>query len=258
MLTRKHPLLRGLTRSGLVVSTLVLLHCAAIDVPDSSMRLPSEFRRILIIGAGGFGREVLQWASAAWPSDAKRIAGFLSADSDRLDGHETPLAIIGDPETFELEPGDACLLAIGIPGVRRQVAESLLARGAEFLSLIHPTAIVAPTAEIGAGSILCPYAIVSDCCRLGRFVLMNYHSSLGHDAAAGDFAVLSPYATLGGGARMDMDAFLGLHASIGPGKHLGPRSKVTANSAVLCDAPADTLVYGVPGRVALNLSRWST
>jgi sugar O-acyltransferase (sialic acid O-acetyltransferase NeuD family) len=219
------------------------------------MRSPADFRRILIIGAGGFGREVLYWATAAWPSDAKRIAGFLSADSGRLNGHATPLAIIGDPETFELEPGDACLLAIGIPGVRRQVAESLLARGAEFLSLIHPTAIVAPTAEIGAGSIICPYAIVSDSCRLGRFVIMNYHSSLGHDATAGDYAVLSPYATLGGGARIDCDAFLGLHASVGPGRHLGPRSKVAANSAALCDAPTDTLVYGVPGRITLNLSR---
>lgn len=253
MLTRKHPLLRGLTRSGLVVSTLVLLHCAAIDVPDSSMRLPSEFRRILIIGAGGFGREVLQWASAAWPSDAKRIAGFLSADSDRLNGHATPLAIIGDPETFELEPGDACLLAIGTPGVRRQVAESLLARGAEFLSLIHPTAIVAPTAEIGAGSIICPYAIVSDSCQLGRFVLMNYHSSLGHDAAAGDFAVLSPYATLGGGASIAEEVFLGLHASVGPGRTVGAKSKVSANSCILANASADSMIYGVPGRILAHV-----
>ena len=213
------------------------------------MRSPADFRRILIIGAGGFGREVVHLATAAWPSDARRIAGFLSADSGRLHGHTTHLAIIGDPETFEFEPGDACLLAIGIPGVRRQVAESLLARGAEFLSLIHPTAIVAPTAQIGEGSIICPYAIVSDSCRLGRFVLMNYHSSLGHDASADDFAVLSPYATLGGHATVETDVFLGLHASIGPGRTVGPRSKVSGNACLLADAPADSLIFGVPGRV---------
>lgn len=213
------------------------------------MRSPADFRRILIIGAGGFGREVVLWATAAWPSDAKRIAGFLSSDTCRLDGHESGLAIIGDPETFELEPGDACLLAIGIPGVRRQVAESLLARGAEFLSLIHPTAIVARSATIGTGSIICPYAIVSDSCRLGQFVLMNYHSSIGHDAAAGDFAVLSPYATLGGAAHIDSDVFMGLHASVGPTRRVGARSKVAANSTALADVQADSLVYGVPGRV---------
>jgi sugar O-acyltransferase (sialic acid O-acetyltransferase NeuD family) len=212
------------------------------------MRSPADFRRILIIGAGGFGREVLHWATAAWPSDAKRIAGFLSADSGRLHGHSTHLAIVGDPETFEFEPGDACLLAIGIPGVRRQVAESLLARGAEFLTLIHPTAIVAPTATIGSGSIICPYAIVSDSCRLGRFVIVNYHASLGHDSGAEDFSVLSPYASLGGNACLGTDAFLGMHAAVGPGKSLGARTKVSANSCALTNSLPDSIIFGVPGR----------
>lgn len=206
--------------------------------------------RILIVGAGGFGREVLLWARDAWPAHAPKIAGFLSADAGRLNGHAPSLPVVADPAAFEPEPGDALLLAIGIPEVRRRVAEDLLARGAEFLTLVHPTAIVAPTAAIGPGSIVCPHAIVSDAARLGRFALLNYHSSLGHDAAAGDFAVLSPYATLGGGASIGDDVFLGLHASVGPGKRIGVRSKVSANSAALSDAPADSLVHGVPGQVS--------
>lgn len=112
---------------------------------------------------------------------------------------------------------------------------------------------MATTAAVGLGSILCPYAIVSDAVHLGRFTLMNYHSSLGHDAKTGDFAVLSPYAALGGAAETEADCFLGLHASVAPGKRLGSRTKVSANSAVLSDTPADSLVYGVPGRVTPNL-----
>jgi acyl-[acyl carrier protein]--UDP-N-acetylglucosamine O-acyltransferase len=130
------------------------------------------------------------------------------------------------------------------------VAEQLEARGARFLTLIHPTAIVADTAQIGTGTIICPYAIVSDAVRLGRFVLVNYHASLGHDASAGDFTVLSPYATLGGNASVAEDVFLGLHASVGPGKRLGARSKISANSCLLSTAAADSLVFGVPGRSA--------
>jgi sugar O-acyltransferase (sialic acid O-acetyltransferase NeuD family) len=210
--------------------------------------------RILIVGAGGFGREVLHWARAAWPEHAATISGFLSADPDRLSAHDCPLPIIADPATFEPRPGDGLLLAIGIPGVRRAVAESLIDRGAEFLTLIHPTAIIAPTASIGQGAIVCPHAIVSDAARLGRFALLNYHASLAHDASAGDFAVLSPYATLAGGATVSDDTFLGLHASIGPGVSIGPRSKVAANSCALSDAPADTLVHGVPGRITPLLS----
>lgn len=223
---------------------------AARLIPSRPNALPADVRRILIVGAGGFGREVLQWARDAWPEDCDRIGGFLSADADILKGSECGVSIVGFPDGHSPAPGEKLLLAIGVPYVRRQVAESLLARGAEFVTLVHPTAIVSPSARIGEGSILCPYSIVSDSAHLGRFVAMNYHTSLGHDASAGDFAVLSPYATLGGHAHIEDDVFLGLHASIGPGKTVGARSKVSANSCVLSSTPADSLVYGVPGRVA--------
>lgn len=209
---------------------------------------PQDVSRILIVGAGGFGREALHWARDAWPHRAALVAGFLSENAAILAGHDCPLPVVSDPATFDPQPGDALVMAIGIPGVRRRVAEDLLARGAEFLTLVHPTAIVAPTATIGTGSVICPGAIVSDSARLGRFGLVNYHASLAHDAAAGDFAVLSPYATLAGGARIAEDVFLGLHASVGPSVSIGPRSKVAANSCALADVPADSLVLGVPGR----------
>jgi len=210
---------------------------------------PDACERIIIVGAGGFGREVLQWARHAWPEHAGKIVGFLSEDPHALDGHAATLPILGSPADFEPRPGDGLVLAIGIRGVRRQVAEQLAARGARFLTLIHSTAIVADTAVIGVGTVICPYAVVSDAVRLGRFVLVNYHASLGHDASAGDFAVLSPYATLGGGACVANDVFLGLHASVGPAKRVGAGSVVSSNSVALVDVPEGCLVYGVPGRV---------
>ena len=210
--------------------------------------------RIIIVGAGGFGREVFQWARDAWPDHVSHIAGFLSSASHGSPSGKGPLPVLGDPLNFEPLPGDRFLLAIGIPETRRRVAEALEKRGAEFLSLIHPTAIVAATASIGAGSILCPYAIVSDSAGVGRHVLLNYHSSLGHDASAGDFAVLSPYAALGGNAHVEEDVFLGMHASVGPGKRVGARSKVSANSCALSNAPADSIVFGVPGKISKRIS----
>lgn len=210
--------------------------------------LPADPSRILIVGAGGFGREVFHWARAAWLGRDSLVAGFLSADPDILEGHDCKAKVLADPEQYDPRPGDALLLAIGIPDTRRRVAEALTARGAEFITLIHPTAIVSPTAIIGPGTIVCPGAIVSDAARLGRCVLVNYHASLAHDSSAGDFAVLSPYAALAGGAHVGEDAFLGIHATVGPGVSIGPRSKVAANSCALHDAPPDTLIHGVPGR----------
>jgi len=210
--------------------------------------------RILVVGAGGFGREVVQWVRDAWPAYGARLAGFLSADHQTAVSGGCPLPVIADPLEFEPRPDDGLLLAIGIPETRRRVAESLEGRGGVFLTLIHPAAIVASTASIGCGSILCPYSIVSDAARVGRHVLLNYHSSLGHDASAGDFAVLSPYAALGGNAHIDEDVFLGMHASVGPGKRVGARSKVSANSFALANAPPDSIIFGVPGRISRRVS----
>jgi sugar O-acyltransferase (sialic acid O-acetyltransferase NeuD family) len=218
--------------------------------PGIVFRPPSDCRRLVIVGAGGFGREVLQWARDAWPEHAERIAGFLSDDPGRLDGFSTGLEILGPVASYEPRPGDYLLLGIGVAYSRRVVAERLSGRGAEFATLVHPRAVVARSARLGQGSIVCPGAIISDSARLGACVLVNYHASLGHDSSAGDFAVLSPYATLGGGARIGDDVFLGLHASVGPGRSVGSRSKVSANSCLLSNAPSDSLVYGVPGRIS--------
>lgn len=215
--------------------------------------LPDACTRLLIVGAGGFGREALQWAFEAWPDLPMRSIGFLSDDPRRLDGFRTAASIVGPVKDHRPERGDYYVLGIGVAYVRRAIAESLRDRGAEFVTLVHPRAVVAANAEVGAGSIVCPGAILSDASRLGSCVLVNYHASLGHDASAGDYCVLSPYATLGGNATVAADVFLGLHASVGPGRHVGARSKVSANSCVLSDTPADSIVFGVPGRVSTRI-----
>ena len=222
--------------------------------PAGRFALPADCQRIVIVGAGGFGREVLQWAREAWPDHASLVGGFLSDDPGRLTGFLTDVGILSAVRDYRPAAGDYLLLAIGVPYARRQVAESLLAKQARFLTLVHPRALVAPTALIGEGSIVCPFAIVSDAAVLGSFVLANYNASLGHDSAAGEYAVLSPYATLGGGARIDDEVFLGLHASVGPGISIGARSKVSANSCALASAPSDSLVFGVPGRILQRIS----
>ncbi len=223
--------------------------------PSTARRfdLPSDCRRIVIVGAGGFGREVLQWAREAWPDQAALISGFLSDDPRRLDGFSTGVQILSAVADYLPAAGDYLILGIGVPYSRCRVAEQLAACTGRFLTLVHPHAIVAATAEIGEGSIICPFAVISDSARLGRCVLVNYHASLGHDSAAGDYAVLSPYASLGGGASIKEEVFLGLHASVGPGVTVGQKSKVSANSCALAATPPHSLVYGVPGRVVKHI-----
>ena len=193
---------------------------------------------------------MLHWARDAWLSHASRIAGFLSDDPARLDDFDVGVPIVASPVDYVPRPGDRLILAIGIQHVRRAVATALEARGATFLTLVHPSATVAPTAHIGTGAVVCPRTIVSCSARLGRFVLVNYLASLAHDSVAGDFSVLSPYAALGGNSSIGDDAFLGIHATVAPNRRVGSGGKVSAGSAVLADVPPESLAYGVPARVA--------
>jgi hypothetical protein len=136
------------------------------------------------------------------------------------------------------------------------VAEGLEPRCRRFATLLHPTAIVADSAELGSRMIICPDAIVSEAVKLSRFVLLNYLSSLGLNASAGDFAVLvmAPYATLGGQAGVEANVFRRLHASVGPGRTSALDSITEPGSCGLYNTGPGSNVYGVPGRSAPRVS----
>lgn len=203
---------------------------------------------IIIIGAGGFGREVYNWAKESFPSKKFRIKGFLSNNANDLDDFDFNVGILGDENTYKIKKQDRFLIAIGNIDIKKKVVAKLKKKGAQFLTLIHPTAIVSKTAKIGQGVIICPFAIVSDHVIVEDFVLLNFYSSCGHDAKVGKYCVLSPYATLNGFAVLEDEVFLGTHSTVTPKTKIGYRSKISANSVAMHNIPAYSFVFGVPGK----------
>jgi len=203
---------------------------------------------IIIVGAGGFGREVYLWAKDSFSKDQYRIKGFLDDNPRILNNYNMDIGIIGDLDGYEIKKQDRFVFAIGDIDVKKHLVTKLKEKGAKFLTLIHPTAIVANTAKIGQGVIICPFVTVSDYVQLGDFVMMNIYSSCGHDAKVGDYCILSPYATLNGFVILEDEVFLGTHSTIIPYKKIGYKSKISANSVVMRDVPANKMVFGVPGK----------
>jgi sugar O-acyltransferase (sialic acid O-acetyltransferase NeuD family) len=203
---------------------------------------------IIIIGAGGFGREVYLWAKDLFSKDQYRIKGFLDDDPRILDNYDMDIDIIGNLDNYEIKNRDRFLFAIGDIDVKKHLVTKLKGKGAKFLTLVHPTAIVVDTAKIGEGAIICPFCLVSDNVRLDDFVMMNAYSSCGHDARIGKYCILSSYTAIAGFAVLEDEVFLGLHAAIIPGKRVGCKSKVSANSVVMRDVPSNKIVFGVPGK----------
>ena len=203
---------------------------------------------IIIVGAGGFGREVYLWAKDSFFKDQYRIKGFLDDNPRILNNYNMDIGIIGDLDGYEIKKQDRFVFAIGDIDVKKHLVTKLKEKGAKFLTLIHPTAIVANTAKIGQGVIICPFVTVSDYVQLGDFVMMNIYSSCGHDAKVGDYCILSPYATLNGFVILEDEVFLGTHSTIIPYKKIGYKSKISANSVVMRDVPPNKIVFGVPGK----------
>jgi sugar O-acyltransferase (sialic acid O-acetyltransferase NeuD family) len=204
---------------------------------------------LYIIGAGGFGREALAWANAI-PASARnwKIAGFLDANPGALDHYACGAEILGDPESYEPQSGDCFICAIGNPTVRLKVTAGLEARGAEFISIIHPKALVGPRVVIGPGTIICPGAILSCDIRVGRHVIINLNSSIGHDAIIEDGCTLSCQVDVTGGAILERGVFAGSHAAILPGIRVGAGAVIGAGSVVVRNVDSGTTVIGVPAR----------
>ena len=128
-----------------------------------------NIRELIIIGAGGFGREVFEWARASEQSQSLwRIKGFLD-DAEPSSLRVRPIApLLGRVVDHTPKAEELYVCAIGTPELRRRFQQQLTCAGAEFTTIIHPSAIVCSSAKIGNGSIICPYAIVSADAEIGE------------------------------------------------------------------------------------------
>jgi len=203
---------------------------------------------IIILGAGGLGRELYLWAKDYFPKDQYKIKGFLDDNPKALNNYNVEVRVIGSINNYEVKENDRFIIGTGNVEIKKKIVEKLKARSARFLTSIHPTAIVANTAKIGQGVIICPFVAVGDHAQLDDFVILNIYSSCGHDSKIGKYCILSPYAAVTGFSILEDEVFLGTHSTVIPGKKVGYRSKVSANSVVMRDVPSNKIVFGVPGK----------
>lgn len=166
-------------------------------------------RKLVIVGAGGLGREVGSWAlDAAGRGADWEPVGYLDDNAGALTGRSMPLPVLGGILGFAWEEGMVVVVAIGLPGVRRRISEDLARRGCRFGRLVHPTAVVARGAMLGDGVILAPYAVASADARIGDGVVANMHSVVQHEAEIGAWSQLNSHADVGGGALLGSEVLV--------------------------------------------------
>jgi sugar O-acyltransferase (sialic acid O-acetyltransferase NeuD family) len=213
-------------------------------------------KRLIIIGAGGFGRELLLWTA---PLDGRdwKIGGFLDQKDSALHDMDVEYPILGSPDTYVPRPQDVFACGLGLPEVKRTVISALESRGARFVTIIHPTAIVGATSHIGEGSILCPYSVVTANVTLGRFVTLNLSATVGHDSTIGDWTTLSCHTDVSGRCVIGAGVFFGSHAAVLPSRRVADDAVLGAGSVITRHVESGATVCGVPAKVLIQRKKVS-
>lgn len=211
--------------------------------------------QIVVIGAGGFGRETLDVVEALIEAGADyHVAGVVDAGPREVDLER--LAARGirycgtDEQWLSSAPrATRFIVAIGDPAVRERVADRLRAAGLLPLTVIHPRAVIGSMASIGDGVVVCAGAQVSTNVVLGDHVHLNPGCIIGHDSELASFVSVNPGAIVSGNVMVQPGALLGAGSTVLQGLTVGRDATVGAAACVTKDVVAGTTVVGVPARV---------
>lgn len=207
-------------------------------------------KHLVIIGAGGFGREVHNMAPfCRGYGDEFEIKGFINDIPDALDGFEGYAPIIGTIKDYVPQPDDVFICAIGDIAGRKKCVNLLLDRGAEFITLVHKTAGRDRNTEIGKGCILGVRVGISCDCRVGDFTILQDECLVGHDSVIGDFCQLHPRVFIAGKVSIEDEVHVGPYALVHPGKKVGAGVTVGAGSFVIRNVKSGCTVYGNPAKL---------
>lgn len=207
-------------------------------------------KQLIIVGAGGLGREVLQYAREALAGQYE-IKGFLDDNPHELEhrGYDLGVGILGSTQDYFPTEDEYFLVAVGKTDTRHMLVERLTSRGAQFATMVHPKAYVAPSARLAEGCIISPFATVATFTRIESHVVLGFYAHVGHDSQVGSYGVLSPYAAINGGVVLEKRVFLGTHATVTPGLMVGEDVQIAAGAVVYQNVPAHRLVVGNPGKI---------
>jgi len=208
-------------------------------------------RDLVIVGAGGFGREVLQIVldcNAVTPT--WRFVGFLdeAVAKHRSLVHGYP--VLGGLGWLADHPATEVILAMGNPPAKRKIDLELRRMGhATFATVVHPRAWHGRNVELGAGTVVCAGVMITCDVVIGRHVILNLNATVGHDARLEDYATLLPAVNVSGNVHVGEGADLGTASVLLPAVSVGAWSIVGAGAVVVGDLPADITAVGTPAKV---------
>lgn len=175
-----------------------------------------EEMRVVIVGAGGYGRLALDILLAGRFGDS--VMGFYDDAHAALPGKIRGVPILGDVamlrSMLSVESAHV-IVAVTDAEARLRIANSIRTLGGRFFTAIHPLAYVSGVARVGDGSVLAAGAVVHPDAAVGSHSFLGPGSVVDRDAEVGAGAWLSAGAVVGSGARVGARVFMGHNSGVG-------------------------------------------
>lgn len=209
---------------------------------------------LVIFGAGGFARELLQVVldiNDHAPSPVWKPVGFAvdSSYAGVESLHGLPVWV-GTDALEERYPQLQWFVAVGNSVARWKIAQRLSAgRKRTFATLVHPRAWLGRRVNVGAGSVICAGCQITTDIQIGEQVHVNIGCTIGHDVVLADFVTLNPGVNVSGNVSLGFGAEVGTNSVMIPHADVGPWSLVGAGSVVTRSLPANVTAVGAPARV---------
>jgi sugar O-acyltransferase (sialic acid O-acetyltransferase NeuD family) len=213
---------------------------------------------LVVVGAGGFGRETVEVVRAVNAAHAERyggprwdLVGFLDDDPARWGTALAGTTVVGPVASVADRPSARVVVCTGNPAnytSKRAIVARLGLDPGRYATLVHPAAVVPPSCEVGAGSVVLAGVVATAEVSLGAHVGLMPQVVLTHDDVLADFATVGSGARLAGGVTVGTGAYLGAGCLVREGCTVGPWALVGMGAAVTRDIPAGQVWVGVPAR----------
>jgi sugar O-acyltransferase (sialic acid O-acetyltransferase NeuD family) len=212
----------------------------------------SATRQLLLVGAGGLGRETAEAVRAVNAIQPTwRLIGFLDDGPEAQGNLVGGVPVVGPIEAVHDHPDADVVICTGRPDdytSRRKIAQRMGLDDERYATIVHPSATLGGSCRVGVGSVLLAHVDLTADVTIGRHVAVMPQVVLTHDVSVEDWATLASGVRLGGACKVCEEAYVGSGACLREGLTVGQRAMVGMGSVVTRDVPDERLWFGAPAR----------
>lgn len=215
-------------------------------------------KKLYIIGAGGFGREVA-WLverineneeakgnEAAW-----QIAGFID-DNESIQGQQQDAYTVAGTciELMKMAENEEiyAVCAVGAAKTRKMIVDKFIDSKVKFATVIDPSVIISKRVDIGEGTIICAGTIITVDIKIGNHVIINLDCTIGHDDIIHDYVTIYPSVNVSGNVEVGECSEMGTGMQIIQGKKVKSGTIIGAGAVVVKDINEAGVYVGSPAK----------